>query len=146
MVYFTATFPYAMLIILLIRGVTLPGASNGIYFYLYPDLARLSDPQVLTMENFFSFFLTLLLNGKYSNSNSTLVKCHLNRVTISIFQQIKCQQKSDLLRCKSLVYSLLNELEKRVNSEHILRYYIYVLLSLVLKCLQMLTLLVNIYL
>ena len=45
-VYVTATFPYAMLLIWLIRGVPLPGASEGIRFYLYPDIARLSDPQV----------------------------------------------------------------------------------------------------
>lgn len=45
-VYFTATFPYVMLLVLLIRGLTLPGASRGIQFYLYPDLGRLADPQV----------------------------------------------------------------------------------------------------
>uniref|UniRef100_A0A671QXY5 Transporter n=1 Tax=Sinocyclocheilus anshuiensis TaxID=1608454 RepID=A0A671QXY5_9TELE len=45
-VYFTATFPYVMLLILLLRGVTLPGAVNGIHYYMYPDLTRLADPQV----------------------------------------------------------------------------------------------------
>lgn len=45
-VYVTATFPYVMLLILLIRGATLPGAYDGIKFYLYPDISRLSDPQV----------------------------------------------------------------------------------------------------
>ena len=47
-VYFTATFPYLMLVVLLVRGLTLPGAIDGIRFYLYPDPARLGDPQVPT--------------------------------------------------------------------------------------------------
>lgn len=35
-----------MLVVLLIRGLTLPGAIDGIKFYLYPDPSRLTDPQV----------------------------------------------------------------------------------------------------
>ncbi|XP_015256702.1 PREDICTED: sodium- and chloride-dependent betaine transporter-like [Cyprinodon variegatus] len=45
-VYFTATFPYLMLVALLIRGLTLPGAAAGVWFYLSPDATRLADPQV----------------------------------------------------------------------------------------------------
>ncbi|XP_040292333.1 sodium- and chloride-dependent GABA transporter 2-like [Bufo bufo] len=61
-VYFTATFPYLMLIVLLIRGVSLPGALQGIQFYLYPDLSRLQDPQVWMdagTQIFFSFAICL---------------------------------------------------------------------------------------
>ena len=44
--YFTALFPYAMLFTLLIRGVTLEGAAEGIKFYLRPDFSRLASAQV----------------------------------------------------------------------------------------------------
>lgn len=45
-VWITATMPYALLFILLCRGLTLPGALDGIYFYLMPNLASLSDSTV----------------------------------------------------------------------------------------------------
>lgn len=43
--YFTAIFPYIMMFVLMLRGLTLPGALSGIKYYLYPQLLRLTDPQ-----------------------------------------------------------------------------------------------------
>lgn len=44
--YFLALFPYVTLVMLLIRGVTLPGALDGIIFFVRPDFGRLLDPTV----------------------------------------------------------------------------------------------------
>uniref|UniRef100_A0A672L786 Transporter n=1 Tax=Sinocyclocheilus grahami TaxID=75366 RepID=A0A672L786_SINGR len=45
-VWITATMPYVVLVVLLLRGVTLPGAIDGIKAYLSVDFLRLCDAQV----------------------------------------------------------------------------------------------------
>ena len=44
--YFTAIFPYVVLFTLLGRGVTLPGAMNGILFYITPQWGELLNIKV----------------------------------------------------------------------------------------------------
>uniref|UniRef100_A0A4X1ULR1 Transporter n=1 Tax=Sus scrofa TaxID=9823 RepID=A0A4X1ULR1_PIG len=91
-VYFTATFPYLMLLVLLIRGVMLPGAYEGIIYYVKPDLLRLKDPQVWMdagTQIFFSFAicqgcLTALGSyNKYHNNcyRDCIALCFLNSAT-----------------------------------------------------------------
>uniref|UniRef100_A0A8C5G947 Transporter n=1 Tax=Gouania willdenowi TaxID=441366 RepID=A0A8C5G947_GOUWI len=91
-VYFTATFPYVMLIILLIRGLSLPGALQGVVFYLLPDPARLTDPQVWMeagAQIFFSYSIgvgSLTVLGSYNTYNNNCYKdclwlCLLNSGT-----------------------------------------------------------------
>ncbi|XP_019748349.1 sodium- and chloride-dependent GABA transporter 2-like [Hippocampus comes] len=91
-VYFTATFPYVMLLILLIRGLSLPGARQGVEFYLLPDPTRLADPQVwldAVSQIFFSYGLgvgSLTVLGSYNTHNNNCYKdcfwlCLLNSCT-----------------------------------------------------------------
>jgi len=91
-VYFTATFPYVVLIILLIRAVTLPGASLGINFYLVPDWSKLGDVSVwndAAAQIFFSLsvagggLVTLASYNKFHNNilRDTMIVCIGNCMT-----------------------------------------------------------------
>uniref|UniRef100_A0A8C6UUU9 Transporter n=1 Tax=Neogobius melanostomus TaxID=47308 RepID=A0A8C6UUU9_9GOBI len=91
-VYLTATFPYVMLFVLLIRGATLPGAAQGIIYYLKPNVTRLADPQVWMeagTQIFFSYGIglgSLTALGSYNKFNNDCYKdsfklCLLNSGT-----------------------------------------------------------------
>ncbi|XP_013397286.1 sodium-dependent proline transporter [Lingula anatina] len=76
-VYFTALFPYVVLIILFFRGVTLPGAVDGIIWYLKPDFSQLGTAKVwvdAAVQIFFALspawggLITLSSYNKFSNN------------------------------------------------------------------------------
>ncbi|KAG5271506.1 hypothetical protein AALO_G00180650 [Alosa alosa] len=75
-VYFTATFPYVVLIIYLIRGVTLHGAMNGVKYMFTPKLEQLADPRTwinAATQIFFSLglgFGSLIAFASYNHHNN----------------------------------------------------------------------------
>ncbi|XP_013776785.1 sodium- and chloride-dependent glycine transporter 2-like [Limulus polyphemus] len=71
-VYFTATFPYLILIILLIRGLILDGAGIGLRYFLIPQWEKLKDVTVwraAAEQLFFSLSVAsggLIMFGSYN--------------------------------------------------------------------------------
>lgn len=75
-VWITALAPYVVLIILLARGVSLPGAADGIRYYLTPEWHKLKNSKVwidAASQIFFSLgpgFGTLLALSSYNKFNN----------------------------------------------------------------------------
>ncbi|ELU04952.1 hypothetical protein CAPTEDRAFT_166299 [Capitella teleta] len=85
-VYFTAIFPYIVLTILLIRGVTLPGSVNGIMYYITPQWDKLLTAKVwgdAAIQIFYSLsaawggLITLSSYNKFNNNclRDTYIVC-----------------------------------------------------------------------
>ncbi|XP_056331090.1 sodium- and chloride-dependent transporter XTRP3-like [Danio aesculapii] len=79
-VYFTATFPYVVLFIYLIRGVTLHGAWNGVKYMFTPKLEQLANPQTwinAATQIFFSLglgFGSLIAFSSYNHHHNDFEK------------------------------------------------------------------------
>ncbi|KAL0122368.1 hypothetical protein PUN28_007235 [Cardiocondyla obscurior] len=79
-VWFTALFPYAVLLILLIRGVTLPGSTEGIRYYLSPNFNVITKAEVwvdAATQVFFSLgpgFGVLLAYASYNKYHNNVYK------------------------------------------------------------------------
>nr|XP_057910467.1 sodium- and chloride-dependent neutral and basic amino acid transporter B(0+)-like [Doryrhamphus excisus] len=84
-VYFTATFPYVVLMILLIRGLTLEGARDGIAFYFgsQSNLTKLKEAEVWKDAAAQTAFSLSIANGGLVTLTS-YGKFHNNVVTDSI--------------------------------------------------------------
>ncbi|KAK6182355.1 hypothetical protein SNE40_010063 [Patella caerulea] len=91
-VYVTATLPYVFITIILVRAVTLPGAIDGIKFYIIPDISKLANVQVwiqALMQIFFSMgigwggFTTMASYNKFNNNilRDTIIYCCIGEGT-----------------------------------------------------------------
>ncbi|KAI5719128.1 hypothetical protein M8J76_005554 [Diaphorina citri] len=77
-VWFTALFPYVVLLILLIRGITLPGSAEGIKYYLQPNFDAITKSEVwvdAATQVFFSLgpgFGVLLAYASYNKYHNNV--------------------------------------------------------------------------
>ncbi|XP_037036283.1 sodium- and chloride-dependent GABA transporter 2-like [Bradysia coprophila] len=85
-VYFTALFPYVILTALLVRGVTLPGAVDGVLFYIRPRWESLKEPSVwgdAASQIFYSFGLACGSLVSFSSYNKFRNNCHTDALVVS---------------------------------------------------------------
>lgn len=79
-VYFTSLFPYVVLTIFFIRGITLEGAGAGLMHMYTPKVSKLFEPQVwldAATQVFYSFglaFGSLIAFGSYNTPKNNCVR------------------------------------------------------------------------
>ncbi|ESO90311.1 hypothetical protein LOTGIDRAFT_123645 [Lottia gigantea] len=93
-VWFTATVPYIILAILLVRGSTLPGAKEGIKYFITPNISRLNNPQVwidAAVQIMFSVgagFGTHIAYSSYNRFNNNCFRDCLITVAVNCFTSV----------------------------------------------------------
>ncbi|XP_029370715.1 inactive sodium-dependent neutral amino acid transporter B(0)AT3 [Echeneis naucrates] len=86
-VYVTATFPYLVLTIFLVRALTLPGATDGLLYLFSPKWSTLLDPQVwLDAATQIFFSLSVAFGGliAFSSYNAEKNNCERDALVVGI--------------------------------------------------------------
>ncbi|CAH0550554.1 unnamed protein product [Brassicogethes aeneus] len=86
-VWVTATMPYVVLTILLIRGLMLPGAISGISYYLHPELSKLKETQVwvdAAVQIFYSVGAGFGVHLSYASYNTFHNNCYRDCIITTI--------------------------------------------------------------
>ncbi|XP_027376191.1 inactive sodium-dependent neutral amino acid transporter B(0)AT3 isoform X1 [Bos indicus x Bos taurus] len=86
-IYFTALFPYLVLTVFLVRGLTLPGAMQGLTYLFTPDLRVLQNPRVwldAATQIFFSLSLALGGHIAFASYNPPRNNCRRDAVSIAL--------------------------------------------------------------
>ncbi|XP_059152589.1 sodium- and chloride-dependent taurine transporter-like isoform X2 [Physella acuta] len=92
--YFTASSPYVFMFILLVRGVTLEGSTQGLLYYLDPKWERLADAQVWVdagTQIFFSYSIslgTLTALGSYNKFHHNCFRDSLIFAIVNTFTSL----------------------------------------------------------
>ncbi|CAH2106400.1 unnamed protein product [Euphydryas editha] len=92
--YFLALFPYVVMIILLIRAVTLPGAANGILFFVTPVWSRILEVRVwyaAITQVFFSLSVcsgTLIMFSSYNKFGQNVYRDSMIVTTLDTFTSL----------------------------------------------------------
>ncbi|EDL87658.1 solute carrier family 6 (neurotransmitter transporter), member 18, isoform CRA_c [Rattus norvegicus] len=127
-IYFTALFPYLVLTIFLIRGLTLPGATEGLTYLFTPNMKILQNPRVwldAATQIFFSLSLAFGGHIAFASYNQPRNNCEKDAVTIAlvnsmtslyasitIFSIMGFKASNDYGRCLDRnILSLINEFD-----------------------------------
>ncbi|ENN81344.1 hypothetical protein YQE_02255, partial [Dendroctonus ponderosae] len=86
-VWVTATMPYVVLSILLVRGLMLPGALGGISYYLQPELSKLKETQVwvdAAVQIFYSVGAGFGVHLSYASYNTFHNNCYRDCIITTV--------------------------------------------------------------
>ncbi|KAF2350544.1 Sodium:neurotransmitter symporter [Trinorchestia longiramus] len=114
--YFTALFPYVVLFTLLGRGVTLPGAYDGIMYFLTPQWEKLLDGNVwyqAVTQSFFSLSVAFGSISMFSSYNDFKHNVYRDSLIISFMDT------ATSLLAGLTIFSVLGNLKYEIQADSI---------------------------